>query len=80
MPKIRKNEYRDIEKRREQWRRAANGKCAYCLTSIEKRYHIDHVIPLTRGGSNWPMNLALACVRCNTSKGNRLNWKFANVA
>jgi 5-methylcytosine-specific restriction endonuclease McrA len=29
---------------------------------------IDHVIPLSRGGSNWPANLRPACSDCNLSK------------
>jgi len=32
---------------------------------------IDHVIPLARGGSNWPANLRPACRGCNSSKGAR---------
>lgn len=30
---------------------------------------IDHVIPLARGGSNWPANLRPACRSCNSRKG-----------
>lgn len=30
--------------------------------------HIDHVIPLSRGGSNWPANIRPACERCNRSR------------
>ena len=29
---------------------------------------IDHVIPLARGGSNWPSNLRPACAKCNGRK------------
>lgn len=32
---------------------------------------IDHVIPLARGGTNWPANLRPACQRCNARKGAR---------
>lgn len=32
---------------------------------------IDHVIPLSRGGTNWPSNLRPACKHCNSSKGPR---------
>jgi 5-methylcytosine-specific restriction endonuclease McrA len=45
------------------------GKCVYCRKSIGKGYHIDHVMPLARGGSNWITNLALACGDCNRRKG-----------
>lgn len=44
------------------------GRCAYCGGPYE---HIDHVIPLSRGGANWPANLRPACASCNTSKGDR---------
>ncbi len=54
------------------------GVCAYCQIPLNGIYHIDHIHPLSRGGSNWPDNLACACGHCNTSKGNRLisEWKF----
>jgi 5-methylcytosine-specific restriction endonuclease McrA len=29
---------------------------------------IDHVLPLARGGSNWPSNLRPACAKCNGRK------------
>jgi 5-methylcytosine-specific restriction endonuclease McrA len=51
------------------------GKCAECKKKLEK-YHIDHIIPLTRGGSNWPHNLQLLCPPCNLSKGNKLPHEF----
>lgn len=47
------------------------GKCAYCKKQLTA-YHIDHVVPLSRGGTNWPDNLALACATCNCSKGAKL--------
>ncbi len=34
--------------------------------------HVDHVIPLSRGGKHLASNLAVACARCNTSKYARL--------
>lgn len=30
---------------------------------------IDHVIPLKKGGTNWPANLRPICKPCNSSKG-----------
>lgn len=31
--------------------------------------HVDHVYPVSRGGSNSPMNLVTACEACNLAKG-----------
>lgn len=47
------------------------GKCYWCHKKLEK-YHIDHVIPLSRGGSNTPDNLVIACPTCNLKKGTKL--------
>jgi 5-methylcytosine-specific restriction endonuclease McrA len=41
------------------------GKCWMCGDPADT---IDHVIPLSRGGSNWPANLRPACKSCNCSK------------
>jgi len=48
------------------------GRCAYCGVSLSDGYHVDHVVPLSRGGANSPDNLALACVFCNCSKSGQL--------
>lgn len=42
-----------------------NGKCAYCGADAQ---HVDHVVPLARGGSNSIGNLLPACKSCNLSK------------
>lgn len=44
-------------------------RCAYCGGPYE---HVDHVIPLSRGGTAWASNLRPACIHCNTSKSNKL--------
>jgi 5-methylcytosine-specific restriction endonuclease McrA len=49
-----------------------HGKCYWCNKPVGKTYHVDHVIPLDRGGSNGPDNLVIACAWCNESKNNRL--------
>lgn len=48
------------------------GRCAYCRVELNGDYHHDHVIPLSRGGDNWPSNAACACEKCNLSKNDRL--------
>jgi 5-methylcytosine-specific restriction endonuclease McrA len=48
------------------------GKCYYCGKKVGKTYHVDHVIPLSRGGSNSPENIVIACPHCNCAKNARL--------
>jgi 5-methylcytosine-specific restriction endonuclease McrA len=43
-----------------------------CGTNIETTYTVDHIIPLSRGGTNWPDNIQLLCAECNSSKRNKL--------
>jgi 5-methylcytosine-specific restriction endonuclease McrA len=45
-----------------------NGRCFYCGRKVGDKYHRDHVIPLSKGGSNGPENLVVACPTCNLSK------------
>lgn len=47
--------------------------CQYCgVKPREDDLTIDHVIPRSRGGRTTWENVVLACVRCNTRKGNHL--------
>lgn len=48
------------------------GRCAYCGITLHGIFHLDHIEPLIRGGSNSPDNLACACAACNLSKGEKL--------
>lgn len=45
-------------------------KCTYC-DSMDN-LTADHVVPLTRGGSNHLSNLTACCIPCNTKKSNKL--------
>lgn len=43
--------------------------CAACPADLfEYPPHIDHIMPLVLGGSNWPSNIQLLCPACNLSK------------
>ena len=51
-------------------------KCAYCSADCSSEYHIDHKLPLSRGGTNNIDNLALSCPHCNWSKGKKTDVEF----
>lgn len=45
--------------------------CAKCAAHVTQRsgVHVDHVVPLARGGSNGRENLQILCAACNLAKG-----------
>ena len=46
------------------------NKCQHCGTS-DKKLTVDHIVPLTKGGSNYIGNIQPLCRSCNAKKGNR---------
>jgi 5-methylcytosine-specific restriction endonuclease McrA len=44
------------------------NRCAYCRARLNGPYHVDHIIALSRGGSNDRRNLQVLCIPCNQSK------------
>lgn len=48
-------------------------KCVYCGVSVHhSKCHVDHIVPLAKGGSNEISNLCLACEACNLKKGEQI--------
>lgn len=48
--------------------------CLYCGDNLKDKVRsicLDHVIPYSKGGTNRPKNLATACKKCNSIKGDR---------
>lgn len=48
--------------------RLQRSKCAVCGEKIAKRFHVDHIVPLSRGGGNERANIQLLCPTCNLRK------------
>lgn len=48
------------------------GRCFWCGEKVGDTYHADHVVPLSRGGTNDIDNLVIACPSCNCSKQDKL--------
>lgn len=59
--------------------KAQRGRCAWCATSIKKKYHIDHILSVARGGSNDPRNIQLLCPSCNLRKWSHDAVDFARM-
>lgn len=51
------------------------GLCYLCGRPAEA---MDHVIPLSRGGTNWPANIRPICKECNSKKGSK--WPYPITA
>lgn len=49
--------------------------CEYCGKGPpEVSLDIDHILPVSKGGSNTPANLRFLCQHHNRSRGNRFRW------
>lgn len=58
--------------------RIQNGLCIGCQCLIVGCYHIDHVIPIARDGTNTIDNIQLLCGKCNRQKSARDPYEWAN--
>ena len=57
--------------------RVQDGICPGCGEHYPYEWgHIDHIIPLSRGGSNHLDNLQWLCATCNLSKGSKTMVEF----
>lgn len=46
--------------------------CEYCSSIIGNDYHLEHLIPLCKGGNNETKNLGISCSSCNLEKGSKI--------
>lgn len=47
------------------------GRCAYCRQKLGEEYHVDHITPIAKGGTNDARNIQLTCAKCNLEKSAR---------
>lgn len=52
--------------------RSQKGLCWWCEKELNGIYHIDHRIPLSRGGSDKATNIVISCPLCNERKHDKL--------
>lgn len=55
----------------------AGNRCEYCRMHQSLQgatFHIEHIVPISRGGLSKLENLAWACPGCNLRKANRLEF------
>jgi 5-methylcytosine-specific restriction endonuclease McrA len=55
-----------------------HGRCYWCGESVGGGYHADHVVPLSRGGSDDIGNIVIACPSCNLKKNTKMPHEFAD--
>ena len=49
------------------------GLCYYCEIGLKSVViNVEHITPMSAGGSNKPKNMVLACEECNKNKGSRV--------
>jgi len=51
------------------WRRDL-GKCVQC--SSNEKLEFDHIVPVSKGGSNTVRNIQLLCEKCNRKKSDKI--------
>lgn len=76
--KAERSKARDLRKTRWWQQKTSSGTCYYCDEAVGfKNLTMDHVIPLSRGGSSSKDNLVPCCKECNIKKSNYLpvEWK-----
>lgn len=57
----------------------SSNNCYWCGCDIAFKFHIDHVIPLSKGGLHEIKNLVVSCPTCNIKKSNKMPQEFIKL-
>jgi len=58
-----------------------NNQCFYCKIFVKRgiNLHLDHKVPLSRGGNHCIDNLVPSCASCNLRKGTKTSEEFLSI-
>lgn len=59
-----------------------NFTCVICGASarLGARLHVDHIVPISKGGKSIPSNLRTLCERCNIGKSDKIEFDMSTEA
>lgn len=61
------------------WAKEQKKICYWCDIDCENNYHIDHYVPLAKGGEHIIENLVISCPSCNLRKNAKDPYEFAKI-
>lgn len=62
------------------WKSKKTVSCYWCRKRVKtSRVHVDHVVPLSKGGEHSVDNLCVSCERCNLTKQAKLPEEFVKT-
>lgn len=67
----------DSFKKINQWLTSQVKICYWCGLDCKDNYHVDHYVPLAKGGKHITSNLVIACAKCNLTKNAKDPYDFA---
>lgn len=54
-------------------------RCATCRASLRRGYHLDHIVPIAKGGAHEAGNVQLLCPPCNRRKSDLMPQEWARL-
>lgn len=60
-----------------EWKLKQKKVCYWCGCGCAKGYHVDHYVPLSKGGKHEADNLVISCADCNLRKNAKDPYEFA---